>query len=83
MRYKSHLLFGTENASVSVSLPTFSSDKRKSDRRHGENTVNRSQAASTSEDELKTKQTHQSKFTEFPCSACGIRLQKIMLKLPQ
>ena len=29
VRYKSHLLFGVENDPVSVSLPTFFSDKRK------------------------------------------------------
>ena len=40
---------------MSVSLPPFSSDKRKTCRRQGENTVNRSQAASTSADELKTQ----------------------------
>ncbi|WP_028868743.1 hypothetical protein [Psychromonas arctica] len=53
VRYKSHLLFGAENDSVSASLPPFSSDKRKMCRRQGETNVNNNQTASTSTDELK------------------------------
>ena len=44
---------GSENDPVSVSLPPFSSDKRKTCRRQGENTVNKNQAATTSADKLK------------------------------
>ena len=53
MRYKRILLLGLENDPVSVSLPTFSSDKRKTCRRQGETTVNNDQTATASADELK------------------------------
>ena len=52
VRYKSNLLFGSESESVSVSLPTFFSDKRKFGRRQGENTVANDPNMPTSEDEL-------------------------------
>ena len=57
MRYKSHLLFGSENDPVSVSLPPFFSDKRKTRRRQGETTVNKHQPDWMSEDEPSSKGT--------------------------
>ena len=51
MRYKSHLLFGSENDPVSVSLPPFFSDKRKTCRRQGETNDNKYQVDRMSEDE--------------------------------
>jgi len=55
VRYKRSLLLGAENDPVSVSLPPFSSDKRKTCRRQGEINVNNGQTASTSADELRLK----------------------------
>ncbi|MBB1274078.1 hypothetical protein [Psychromonas sp. SR45-3] len=62
VRYKRSLLLGSENDPVSVSLPPFSSDKRKECRRQGEITVNNYQAASTSTDELKLKANSYKKY---------------------
>jgi len=53
VRYKRSLLLGAENDPVSVSLPPFSSDKRKTCRRQGEINVNNDQTATTSADKLK------------------------------
>jgi len=49
--FKIRLLFGTKSDSVSVSLPTFFSDKRKFGRRKGEIKANKYQPALTSADE--------------------------------
>jgi len=57
VRYKSHLLFGSENDPVSVSLPPFFSDKRKTCRRQGETTVNKHQPDWMSEDKPSSKGT--------------------------
>ena len=61
LRYKRSLLLGSENDPVSISLPPFSSDKRKASRRQGETTVNNVQADSTSADELKPQANSSSK----------------------
>jgi len=52
MRYKSNLLLGSKNDSVSVSLPPFFSDKRKTCRRQGEIKADKHQPDRTSADEL-------------------------------
>ena len=57
VRYKSDLLFGSENDPVSVSLPPFFSDKRKTCRRQGEIKANKHQIDWTSADELQRQQT--------------------------
>tara|TARA_R110001583_G_scaffold4077_8_gene24400 strand:+ start:1157 stop:1522 length:366 start_codon:yes stop_codon:yes gene_type:complete len=51
VRYKSNVLFGSENVPVSVSLPPFFSDKRKACRRQGENTDRKYQTDWISADE--------------------------------
>ena len=59
---------------MSVSLPPLSSNKRKTRRRQRENTVNNDQTASTSEDELNTKQFHQIIHLAATRRACGARI---------
>jgi len=61
VRYKSYLLFGAENDSVSVFLTFlgtgFFTDKRKACRRQGETTDNKYQADRMSADEPSSKRT--------------------------